>query len=120
MTQAAADATKTKLSEFLASKKIDPRRILAASAELENHRTEDKAILLARRRKKAGGDAAAKIPEELIKKKPRSGRPVTPRSIQAALSGKKISGPQKTRILKAINKVLETKKQEPVGLDLLF
>lgn len=120
MTQAASDATKTKLAEFLASKKIDPRRVIAASAEIENLRPEDRAIRLARRRKKAGGDAAAKIPEALIKTKPRSGRPVTPRAIAAALSGKAVGGPHKTRILKAVNKLLEQKKQEPVAFDVLF
>ena len=36
------------------------------------------------------------------------------------MTGKDISGPQKTRLLRAVNKVLEWKKQEQVELAALF
>ena len=54
----------------------------------------------------------AKKKEGLAAKKPRSGRPVTHEAIDAAFAGKKVSGPQKTRILRALNHVLEQKKLE--------
>jgi hypothetical protein len=120
MTQpAATTAPKSKFAEFLTAKKLDARRILLTSAKIEGLRPEDRAIRLARRQKKAG-DGAAKPAEGAEKVKPRSGRPITQPALKAALIGKKISGPQKTRMLRAVNKLLEQKKQEPVGLDLLF
>ncbi|MFO0659407.1 MAG: hypothetical protein U0165_06210 [Polyangiaceae bacterium] len=102
----------SKFSDFITSKKLDARRVLSASAAIEKLRPEDRAIRLARRNKTEKKDAE--------KKKPRSGRPVTDRAIAAALSGKAISGPQKTRLLRAVNRILEQKKQEPVTLDVLF
>jgi hypothetical protein len=108
----------SKFAQFIASKKLDPRRILAASHDLETLRPEDRAIKLNKRKGKAGdgGDAAA--PKET--RKPRSGRPVTDRAMAAALQGQKISGPAKTRLLRAINHLLEQKKQDKVELKVLF
>jgi hypothetical protein len=105
----------SKLSDFLTSKKIDPRRILAASKNLEALRPEDRAIKLAKRRAKTAAEGA---PKET--RKPRSGRPVTRRAIDAALAGKPVSGPTKTRILRAVNAILEQKKAEKVDLRTLF
>ena len=105
---------KSKFAEFLASKKIDARRVRFASAALEKLRPEDRAIRLARRKKVEGKKV------EGDKKKPRSGRPVTARAMSAALAGQRISGPQKTRLLRAINHILTQKKQDAVALDVLF
>ncbi|HEY2515007.1 MAG TPA: hypothetical protein VGI39_29280, partial [Polyangiaceae bacterium] len=75
-----ADATK--FSQFIASKKLDPRRILAASHTLESLTLEDRQIKLAKRLgKKEGAD-----PEKKETRKPRSGRPVTQRAMTAALN----------------------------------
>jgi hypothetical protein len=110
-----ADASK--FAQFIASKKIDARRILAASHALETLTLEDRKIKLAKRSgKKEGADAKA----EKETRKPRSGRPVTPRAINAALSGGTVSGPTKSRILRAVNHLLEQKKQEKVDLKALF
>lgn len=106
----------SKFAQLLASKKIDPRRILAASHKLETLTREDRTIKLGKRRAKAGAEENA--PKET--RKPRSGRPVTPRAIDAAMAGGTISGPTKTRILKAINHLLEQKKQEPIDIRALF
>jgi len=107
----------TKFAQFLASKKVDPRRILSASRELESLRPEDRIIKLKKRQgRKAEGDAAG--PKET--RKPRSGRPVTPRALDAALRGGKMSGPTKTRLLHAINHILTQKKQDAVELRTLF
>ena len=118
-----AAAPSSKLSTFLASKKIDPRRVLIASRKLEALRPEDRALRHARKNKKegaadAGGGDDKKAPE--APRKPRSGRPVTHRALDAALHGKKISGPAKTRLLRAVNHLLEQKKADKVDLKTLF
>jgi hypothetical protein len=112
-------ADKSKLAQFLASKKLDARRLLAASHRLERLLPEDRKIKLNKRlAKKASDGGDANAPKET--RKPRSGRPVTQRAIDAALAGKAISGPTKTRILRAVNHLLEQKKQEKVDLKALF
>lgn len=108
----------SKFAEFLDKNKIDPRRILAASSELERLRPEDRAAKLARRKGKAKDAAAGG--EEAAPKKPRSGRPVTPRALAAAQNGKPVPGPAKTRLVRAINHVLAQKKKEAVDLRALF
>jgi hypothetical protein len=107
----------TKFATFVRSQKLDPRRILIASRKLETLRPEDRAIKLGKRKARAteGGDGAAKET-----RKPRSGRPVTHRALQAALTGGQLSGPTKTRILRAVNHLLDQKKQAPVDLRALF
>jgi hypothetical protein len=107
----------TKLEEFLAEKKIDRRRLLSASADLERLRPEDRAIRLAQRKARKSED---KKKEGLAAKKPRSGRPLTERALEAALLGKPISGPSKTRVLRAVNQILKQKALEPVTLHALF
>ena len=107
---------KNKLAAFVAQNKLDGRRILAASHKLETLTAEDRSIKLAKRRGKAaeGGDA----PKET--RKPKSGRPVTPRALDAAMKGATISGPTKQRILRAVNYLLEQKKKDKVELKALF
>jgi hypothetical protein len=107
----------TKLSQFLTSKKLDPRRIMAASHKLETLTREDRTIKLVKRLAKKAEDQP-KEPKET--RKPRSGRAVTPRAMATALQGGTISGPTKQRILRAVNHLLEQKKQEKVELKTLF
>lgn len=109
----------TKFSDFLSQTKIDPRRVFAASRALERFRLEDRKTRLAKATARKSEDAAKKK-EGIELKKPRSGRPVTQRAWEAALIGKTISGPMKTRILRAVNRVLEQKKQTAVELSALF
>jgi len=109
----------TKIEDFLKEKKIDPRRILVASGEIERLRPEDRAIRLAKRVARKSEDPAKKK-EGLAAQKPRTGRPVTQRALDAALHGQQISGPQKTRILRAVNYLLEQKKQDKIELGILF
>src|SRR5689334_13759226 len=107
----------TKFSEFVASKKLDIRRILTASHKLEKLRPEDKLIKLKKRKAKKGG-AEEKAAQEAAK--PRSGRPVTQRAIHAAMAGQSLQGPVKTRIVRAINTLLAQKKQDPIQLRDVF
>jgi hypothetical protein len=109
----------TKIEDFLKEKKIDTRRIVVASVELERLRLEDRKIKLAKRAARKSEDPVKKK-EGAASKKPRSGRPVTHESLAAAFAGKNISGPQKTRILRALNHVLELKKHEKIELAAIF
>jgi hypothetical protein len=107
----------TKFAEFVSAKKLHVGRIIAASKELEGLQVEDRFIKAAKRAQKKGEGSEG--PKET--RKPRSGRPVTNRAIHAALTGaEKLSGPTKTRLLKAVNHLLEQKKQEKVELKALF
>ena len=109
----------TKFEDFLKEKKIDARRILVASTEIERLRLQDRKIRLAKRAARKSEDPAKKK-EGLAAEKPRSGRPVTHEAIAAAFAGKNVSGPQKTRILRALNAVLEQKKLEKIELASIF
>ena len=108
----------TKIEDFLKEKKIDPRRILAASSDLERFRLEDRGIRLLKAQARKSEDPVKK--KEAAAKKGRSGRPVTQRALDAVFAGKQISGPQKTRILRAVNALLEQKKLEKVELAAIF
>jgi hypothetical protein len=109
----------TKFEDFLKEKKIDTRRILVASTELEKLRFHDRRVRLAKRIARKSEDQTKKK-EGLAAEKPRSGRPVTREAIAAAFAGKTISGPQKTRILRAVNAIIEQKKGEKIELAALF
>ncbi|HEY1954202.1 MAG TPA: hypothetical protein VGH28_01280 [Polyangiaceae bacterium] len=113
---AAPKAHDTKLATFLSSKKIDPRRVISASHALETLQPEDRKIKLNRRNAK--GEGSEGKPKE--ERKPRSGRAVTRRAMDAALSGKSVSGPTKNRIVRAVNHLLEQKKGEKIDLRALF
>ena len=106
----------SKLETFLNENKIDTRRLLATSRQIERLRPGDRAIKLKQSQARKSEDG--KKPEGLDK--PRSGRPVTERGLRTALAGESVSGPQKTRILRAVNTVLEQKKKDAVGLHQLF
>jgi hypothetical protein len=115
----------SKFAQFLTDNKIDPRRLIVASRELERLRPEDRKLKFQKRAaKKAGGAApaasAAEGEEKKGPSKPRSGRPVTPRLIAAVTSGKPVPGPAKTRLLRALNHVLEQKKKPAAELRALF
>lgn len=106
----------SKLASFLQEKKIDQRRLLNASRQIERLRLSDRRIKLAHKRARKSEDG--KKPDGLDK--PRSGRPVTPVCLATALAGQSISGPAKTRVLHAINHILGQRKQPLVALDALF
>ncbi len=106
----------TKLETYLADNGIDNRRLINASRQLERLRPEDRTTRLALSQARKSEDS--KRPEGL--EKPRSGRPVTAVSMSKALAGKPLSGATKTRILRAVNRVLEQRKKGAASLDDLF
>lgn len=107
----------SKFSQFLKDQAIDPRRVLSASRALERHRPADRQIKLEKRLARKDENAAAQKKEWA---KPRSGRPVTERLLTEAVAGKPVSGPAKTRLLRAVNRLLEQKKKEQATLSSLF
>ncbi len=110
----------SKLDDYLKKHKIDGRRVLAASNELEALRPEDRTIRLAKKVAKTGDEKAKEAAKETAAKKPRSGRPVTRPTLDRALADRTVSGPAKTRILRAVNHVLATKKKGEASLRDLF
>jgi hypothetical protein len=108
----------SKFAQFLSDNGIDPRRILAASRAIERLRPEDRRIKLAKRR--ARSEDSPGTDKSAAAQKPRSGRPVTERLLREAAEGRPISGPAKTRLLRAVNRILEQKKRNPADLRALF
>lgn len=109
-------ADTNKLATFLDTNKINAKRLVAVSHKLETLQPADRALKLAKKQAKGEGAGDKPKPEG----KPRSGRPVTPRAIDAALKGGVVSGPTKNRILRAVNYLLEQKKKDKVDLQKLF
>lgn len=108
----------TKFAQFLTDNKIDPRRILSVSKRLERLQPEDRKLKSARKAAKGEGAKPAEGAEK--PGKPRSGRPVTPRLIESASIGKPVGGPAKTRLLRAVNRILADKKKAAVDLKAVF
>jgi hypothetical protein len=109
--------------EFLGNEKIDPRRLIAASRQIERLRPEDRQIRLKKRLSRSADATPAPAPadgEKAEVAKRRSGRTITPRLLQVVEAGGPVSGPQKTRLLRALNRVLEQKKKEPIDLRKVF
>jgi hypothetical protein len=98
----------SKLSDYLEKKKIDPRRLLSASKDLEQFRPEDRAIALAKVQVK-GGDEKAK---EKAAAKPRGGRSLSKPALARALRGDKLKRRARARVVRAVNHVLTVKKQK--------
>jgi hypothetical protein len=104
----------SKLQTFLSTNKLNLKRLLVVSHNLETLKKADRDVKLQRRRNKKEGA------EKKETAKPRSGRAVTPRALTNALSGTAVSGPTKQRILRAVNFLLEQKKKDKVELKTLF
>jgi hypothetical protein len=108
-------ADPTKFSTFLTENQLHGSRLLAVSHKLETLTRADRDLKHARRKAK-GAEGGEK--KEIAK--PRSGRPVTQRALDAALTGGALSGPTKQRILRAVNYLLEQKKKDKVELRSIF
>lgn len=102
----------SKFTDFIKEQKIDTRRLLAASRALECRTGKERKA--SRKRPMKEGEAK---PERV---KGRSGRPVTGRLLGSIAAGKPVSGPSKTRLLRALNRILEQKKQPAAQLKQLF
>jgi hypothetical protein len=108
----------SKLSEYLEKQKIDPRRILIASRQIERFTREDYAVRRARQVVKKGKPTDAQ--KSLAEKRARSGRPVTRPSLDKALRGERISSTTRSRIVRALNRILSQKKKSEVSASDVF
>jgi hypothetical protein len=111
------DAADNKFAGYLKENKIDPIRVVYASEQIEKLTPADRQIKLAKRQTRGKDDDAAKAAKA---KKPRTGRPVTTQLVEKALKGGAVTGPQKTRILRAVVRVSEQKKLTAPELSNLF
>lgn len=109
------DTKDTKFSSFLKTNKIDPRRLVSSSRLLERLRPQDRKIKLEKRQAKAAEGEQKKTFDER-----RSGRPVTLQLVTEASAGHPVSGAAKTRLLRAVNRILEQRKKTAVELKALF
>ena len=112
------EMTLSKLSDFLEKQKIDPRRVLVASKQVEAFRPEDRAIQLAKKRVKGGKPTDAE--KETAAKKSRSGRAVTKPLLGRALAGETLTAKARGRVLRAVNHILTQKKADVVTAADLF
>jgi hypothetical protein len=111
----------TKFAKFLQDNGIDARRVISASRLIERLQPEDRGLRLQKRLAKQEDSKLGDEEKAALKaKKPRTGRPVTPRLVAAANTGKPVTGPAKTRLLRAVNRILEQKKKPAVDLRALF
>lgn len=106
----------SKLQDYLTKNKISLRRLTATSGKLERLTSDDRKIKQARKLAKGGNEGA----KELAAKKPRSGRKLNPATVQRAMAGVSVSGPAKTRVLRAVNAVLIQRKKAEVKFSDLF
>ncbi len=110
----------SKFAQFLKENKIDPRRVIAASHELERLRLEDRQAKLAKRNAKQEGAPTQTAEEKKAMRKPRSGRGASPVLLARATDTKRVTGPNKQRILRAVNHILTQRKNTPIELKALF
>jgi hypothetical protein len=103
-------------ADFLRDKKIPEAQLIGVSNELERLRPEDRELLLKRQ---AARTAEKKYDEEKIGK-PRRGRGVTTQSIARALADQPLARKVRSKLLVAVNTVLERRKQEKVRTEQLF
>ena len=110
----------SKFSQYLADNKIDPRRIIAASKEIEALRPEDRRAKAAKRSAAASDKPAAAADGAAKPAKPRSGRPVNAVLLRRLEAGGKVSGPAKQRLVRALNHILAGRKKDAVEVRALF
>ena len=91
---------------------------MTSKASVSSSTSNPRAIRFAKIRTKKS--SATDAQKELAKSKGTSGKPVTTPLLNRALEGKAIPGAGKTRILRAVNRVLEQKKQSAAQIKDLF
>jgi hypothetical protein len=107
----------SKLSDYLKTNKIDARRVVGASRDLERQTADDRKLIAKKAAIKAG---KAEKDEAVSKAKPRSGRRVTQPAMDRAMGGTTVAGPTKTRIVRAVNAILVARKKPEAKFRDLF
>lgn len=107
----------TKFAGYLKENKIDPIRVIVASRAVETLTAADRKIRLEKRRARGKEDEASKA---VRAQKPRSGKPISEQTLLRAIKGGDVTGPQKTRIVRAMARVAEQKKLTAPEMSNLF
>lgn len=105
-------------ADFLNEKKIETTDIVRASQRVEKRGTDDRTLSIARANKRAKDKDKSYAEAELAK--PRSGRGVSPMQVQTALNDKPVPPRVRAKLVRAVNAILTSKKQEPVAHPALF
>jgi hypothetical protein len=109
------------LKNFLESKQISPRQVHTTSKRIETWDAESRTLLVKRVAKRADKERAAKKYDELNLAKPKQmGRGVTEKQVQAAIEDKPVARKVRSKILRAVNTLLTSKKESAVDMKTLF
>lgn len=109
------------LKSFLDSKKISSTQVHNTSKRIETWDAESRVLMVKRVAKRANKELAAKKYDELNLAKPKHmGRGVTVKQVDAAAADKAVSRKVRTKILRAVNAILVSKKETAVDMKALF
>ncbi|SEU33606.1 hypothetical protein [Stigmatella erecta] len=106
--------------QFLNDQKIDTRAVVRLSAQLEDHSDADRLLAHKRWAKRRDKDNQDKAYAELGIGKPKSGRGVSARQLQAALSDRPLPPRVRGKIVRAVNALLTKKGASAVAPAALF
>lgn len=109
------------LKSFLESKKISARQVHTTSKRIETWDAASRTLMVKRVAKRADKETATKKYEELNLAKPAQlGRGVTEKQVQAAIDEKPVARKVRSKILRAVNTILTSKKETAVDMKALF
>lgn len=109
------------LKSFLESKKISTKQVHTTSKRIETWDAESRVLLVKRVAKRANKEQATKKYDELNLAKPKQlGRGVTLKQVDAAVADTAVSRKVRSKILRAVNAILTTKKETAVDMKALF
>ncbi len=109
------------LQTFIQTHKMTPAQIARISQVIETRDADGKALMMKRASKRRNKETAAKKYAELELAKPKSlGRGISEVQVNAAIGDKDVSKRARTKILRAVNHILGTKKQAAVEMKVLF
>lgn len=109
------------LKSFLESKKISTKQVHTTSKRIETWDAESRTLLVKRVAKRANKEQATKKYDELNLAKPKQlGRGVTLKQVDAAVADTAVSRKVRSKILRAVNAILTSKKETAVDMKALF
>ncbi|MCA2978029.1 MAG: hypothetical protein INH41_25875 [Myxococcaceae bacterium] len=109
------------LKNFLESKQLSAKQVHTTSKRIETWDAESRTLLVKRVAKRADKERAAKKYDELNLAKPKQmGRGVTEKQVQAAIEDKPVARKVRSKILRAVNTLLTSKKESAVDMKTLF
>jgi hypothetical protein len=109
------------LKSFLESKNISAKQVHTTSKRIETWDAESRSLLVKRVSKRADKETAPKKYEELNIAKPKQmGRGVSTKQVEAALAEQPVARKVRSKILRAVNTILASKKEAAVDMKSLF